>query len=93
VLGWGRDFGDVTPLRGVILGGGEQSLSVAVVLDETAAIGKRYRRMDEAGTPFCITIDGDTLADGTVTVRERDAMTQIRLPEDRVAGFLDERLG
>jgi glycyl-tRNA synthetase len=63
-----------------------------VVLDEAAAIGKRYRRMDEAGTPFCITIDGETGTSGTVTVRDRDAMTQVRIAEDQVSSFLDERL-
>ena len=45
--------------------------------DDSAAIGKRYRRQDEVGTPLCITIDGDTLKDGTVTVRERDSMTAV----------------
>ena len=56
-----------------------------VMYDESAAIGKRYRRQDEAGTPLCITIDGDTLKDGTVTVRERDTMKQERVAEDRCA--------
>ena len=66
-----------------------------VMYDDSAAIGKRYRRQDEAGTPFCITIDGDTLKDGTVTVRERDSMTAVargrgrrssRLVEERLEG-------
>jgi glycyl-tRNA synthetase len=47
--------------------------------DEKAAIGRRYRRQDEAGTPFCITIDGDTMKDDVVTVRQRDSMTQDRV--------------
>jgi glycyl-tRNA synthetase len=64
-----------------------------VAYDESAAIGRRYRRQDEIGTPFCITIDGDTLKDGTVTVRERDAMTQSRVSEGQLAAFLEERLG
>ncbi len=63
-----------------------------IAYDDAAAIGKRYRRMDEAGTPYCFTIDGDTLKDGTVTVRERDKMTQERISEDKVAAFLDEKL-
>ena len=64
----------------------------AVFYDDAAAIGKRYRRMDEIGTPYCITIDGDTLKDGTVTLRERDSMTQSRVAEDRVAEIIGERL-
>ena len=48
--------------------------------DETGSIGKRYRRQDQIGTPLCITIDYDTLENGTVTVRDRDTMEQIRLP-------------
>jgi len=56
-----------------------------VTYDEGAAIGRRYRRQDEIGTPFCLTIDGDTLADGTVTIRERDSMAQRRVrPEEAV---------
>jgi glycyl-tRNA synthetase len=51
-----------------------------VFYDEKAAIGRRYRRQDEAGTPFCITIDGQTLDDGTVTFRERDSCRQWRVP-------------
>jgi glycyl-tRNA synthetase len=49
-----------------------------VFYDDGGAVGRRYRRMDEAGTPFCITIDGQTLQDDTVTVRERDSMEQTR---------------
>jgi glycyl-tRNA synthetase len=63
-----------------------------VFYDEKGAVGRRYRRMDEAGTPFCITIDGQTLQDGTVTVRERDAMTQERLHQDRVATYLFDQM-
>src|SRR5690606_3999021 len=49
--------------------------------DESGSIGKRYRRMDEAGTPFCLTVDGQTLEDGTVTIRDRDSMVQERIPK------------
>jgi glycyl-tRNA synthetase len=63
-----------------------------VVYDDSAAIGKRYRRQDEIGTPLCFTIDGQTLSDGTVTVRERDSMTQQRVGEDAVARLIEERL-
>jgi glycyl-tRNA synthetase len=61
--------------------------------DETQAIGRRYRRQDEIGTPFCITYDFDSLEDGAVTIRERDTMEQVRLPVPDVLGWLQERLG
>lgn len=57
--------------------------------DETANIGKRYRRQDEIGTPFCITVDFDTLEDGAVTVRDRDSMEQQRLPMTEVAAYVN----
>jgi glycyl-tRNA synthetase len=60
--------------------------------DETGSIGKRYRRQDEIGTPYCITIDFDTLNDNTVTVRDRDTMSQIRLPIDELESFLEEKV-
>jgi glycyl-tRNA synthetase len=60
--------------------------------DPKQAIGKRYARMDEIGTPFCITIDGQTLTDQTVTLRERDTMTQQRIGIDQVKSFLHARL-
>jgi glycyl-tRNA synthetase len=63
-----------------------------VEFDETQAIGKRYRRQDEIGTPFCVTVDFDTLDDQAVTIRERDAMTQQRVALDKVEGYLAERL-
>jgi len=65
---------------------------VPVFYDDAGAIGRRYRRMDEAGTPFCITVDGETASARTVTVRHRDAMTQDRVALDAVAGYLAERL-
>jgi glycyl-tRNA synthetase len=61
--------------------------------DDGGAIGRRYRRQDEIGTPWCVTIDHDTLADRTVTIRERDAMTQIRIGIDQVADWITEQLG
>ncbi|CAA9296032.1 MAG: Glycyl-tRNA synthetase [uncultured Gemmatimonadetes bacterium] len=60
--------------------------------DEAGAIGRRYRRQDEAGTPFCITVDGETMEQGTVTVRDRDSMQQTRISQDEVAGFIQERI-
>jgi glycyl-tRNA synthetase len=60
--------------------------------DESGAIGRRYRRQDEAGTPFCITIDGETMEAGTVTVRHRDTMEQTRVSQDALVEWLRERL-
>ncbi len=60
--------------------------------DDAGAIGRRYRRQDEIGTPFCITVDFDTLEDQAVTVRERDSMAQERVSLDKVEGYLAERL-
>ncbi len=56
--------------------------------DEKAAIGRRYRRQDEVGTPYCITVDGDTLAEDVVTVRERDSMQQERVPVSEAAAWM-----
>jgi len=64
-----------------------------VFYDEKGAVGRRYRRQDEAGTPFCITIDGQTNEDQTVTIRERDSMKQDRMALDRVKSYLMEKLG
>jgi glycyl-tRNA synthetase len=61
--------------------------------DAKQSIGKRYARMDEAGTPFCITVDGQTLTDQTVTVRARDTGAQERIGVDQVVGYLAERVG
>lgn len=58
--------------------------------DEAGSIGKRYRRQDEIGTPFCVTIDFDTLEDDTVTVRERDSMQQIRIKTSELAGYISK---
>jgi len=60
--------------------------------DDVAAIGRRYRRQDEIGTPYCITVDFQTLEDQTVTVRERDRMTQVRLPISELTAYLLERV-
>lgn len=63
-----------------------------VTYDDAQSIGKRYRRQDAIGTPFCITIDFDTAEDGCVTVRERDSMEQVRLPLDQVKNYIEERI-
>ncbi|MBD8029048.1 glycine--tRNA ligase [Corynebacterium gallinarum] len=60
--------------------------------DTSGAIGRRYRRQDEIGTPFCVTVDFDTLEDNAVTVRERDTMEQIRVPLDELPGYLAQQL-
>jgi glycyl-tRNA synthetase len=61
--------------------------------DDGGSIGRRYRRQDEAGTPYCFTVDGQTKADGTVTVRHRDTLRQERLAMDRATAWLAEQLG
>jgi glycyl-tRNA synthetase len=60
--------------------------------DEKGAVGRRYRRQDEAGTPFCVTVDGQTLQDQTVTVRERDSMEQVRVSTSQLLNHLREKL-
>src|SRR5580765_2976957 len=63
-----------------------------VFYDESGAIGRRYRRQDEVGTPFCITIDGETMQNGTVTIRDRDTLQQERIPAERVRALVSERI-
>ncbi len=60
--------------------------------DETGSIGKRYRRQDEIGTPYCVTYDFDSEQDGAVTVRDRDTMGQVRMPVDQVTAWIEERV-
>ncbi|MDO4255005.1 MAG: glycine--tRNA ligase [Kocuria sp.] len=64
-----------------------------VEYDDAGAIGRRYRRQDEIGTPLCVTVDFDTLEDQAVTIRSRDDMAQERVSLDRVSGYLAEKLG
>jgi glycyl-tRNA synthetase len=63
-----------------------------VDFDDAGAIGRRYRRQDEIGTPFCVTVDFDSLDDDAVTIRERDSMEQQRIPLDKLRGYLAEQL-
>jgi len=63
-----------------------------VFYDESGAIGRRYRRQDEVGTPFCLTVDGQTIQDGTVTVRSRDTLLQERVAAERVGTIIRERI-
>ena len=70
----------------------ELSKYLTVDYDEAGSIGKRYRRQDEIGTPFCITYDFESAEDGCVTVRDRDSMEQIRIPMSEVRSYIEERL-
>lgn len=63
-----------------------------VSYDEAGSIGKRYRRQDEIGTPFCLTVDFDTLENGTVTLRDRDSMEQIRLSPEEAIAYIQEKI-
>ena len=62
-----------------------------VEYDEGGAIGKRYRRQDEIGTPYCITVDHESVSEGTVTIRERDSMAQERVKIEEVKGWIEAR--
>lgn len=62
------------------------------IFDETGSIGKRYRRQDEIGTPYCVTIDFETEEDASVTIRERDTMTQIRMPITDLMSYFSVKL-
>ena len=70
----------------------ELSAYFPVDYDETGSIGKRYRREDEIGTPFCITYDFDSETDNCVTVRERDSMEQVRIPVSELKAYIEERI-
>ncbi len=63
-----------------------------VFYDESGSIGRRYRRQDEVGTPFCVTVDGQTLIDQTVTVRDRDTLQQDRVSMDSLREVIRRRI-
>jgi len=63
-----------------------------VFYDESGAVGRRYARMDEAGCPYCITVDGQSLEDQTMTVRDRETMEQTRMTTPAIMAFLDEKV-
>ena len=62
------------------------------MIEENQSIGRRYRRQDEIGTPFCITVDGESLQNDTVTLRERDGMTQERVAVSELAAAIEQRI-
>ncbi|MDE6475082.1 MAG: glycine--tRNA ligase [Clostridia bacterium] len=88
----------VLPLQKKALGEKSEELyrqlskKFSATYDETASIGKRYRRQDEIGTPYCVTVDFDTLEDNCVTVRERDSMQQERISIDQLKEYLAKRM-
>ena len=64
-----------------------------VMYDQTGAIGRRYRRADEVGVPYCITVDFDTIEkDRAVTIRDRDSTEQVRIPIDEVVSYLSKKI-
>ena len=69
----------------------ELSKYFCVDYDDAGAIGKRYRRQDEIGTPFCVTYDFDSETDGAVTVRDRDTMEQVRIPISELKSYFEEK--
>jgi len=69
-----------------------KAAGIACVYDQQAAIGKRYRRQDEIGTPYCVTVDGQTIEDRTVTIRDRDTLEQRRVPASEVLGEIQAKL-
>jgi glycyl-tRNA synthetase len=71
---------------------GELRTAFPVFYDESGAIGRRYRRQDEIGTPFCLTVDGQSMEDGTVTIRDRDSLKQERIAAERVRVRIAERI-
>jgi glycyl-tRNA synthetase len=71
---------------------GDLSRTMNAFYDDAGNIGRRYRRQDEVGTPFCVTYDFDSQDDGKVTVRERDTMEQSRIPIEGVVSYVRERV-
>ncbi|MBT8335790.1 MAG: glycine--tRNA ligase [Gemmatimonadetes bacterium] len=71
---------------------GLRKASIPSFYDEAGSIGRRYRRQDEAGTPWCITVDGQTLEDDSVTIRDRDSLEQVRVGLEQVRGWIQDRL-
>lgn len=83
---------DGMPEKAMQIYGELKSAGLAVQYDQQGAIGRRYRRQDEIGTPYCLTVDGDTANDGCVTIRDRDSLVQERIPADRIVEEITTRL-
>jgi glycyl-tRNA synthetase len=83
---------DGMPEAGLAIYRALKEAGIASYYDQQAAIGKRYRRQDEIGTPWCVTVDGQTMQDQTITLRDRDTLEQSRLPTDRVVEEIAGRL-
>ncbi|MDT8367964.1 MAG: glycine--tRNA ligase [Longimicrobiales bacterium] len=81
------------PERAERLAADLRAAAVPTFLDMAGSIGRRYRRQDEAGTPWCITLDGQTNEDETVTIRDRDTLEQVRIAADQVVAWVREQLG
>ncbi len=71
---------------------GDLKPHMSVFYDETGSVGRRYRRQDEIGTPWCLTVDGQTLEDGTVTIRDRDSLEQERIKKEDIKDWIDKKL-
>ena len=69
-----------------------RAAGLASFYDEKGAVGRRYRRQDEAGTPYCVTVDGQTREDGTVTIRDRDSLDQTRIAKEDVVAWVQQRI-
>jgi glycyl-tRNA synthetase len=69
-----------------------RAATIPAFYDEAGSIGRRYRRQDEAGTPWCVTVDGQTSADGSVTIRDRDSLEQIRIDASKIREWITEKL-
>ena len=80
------------PEKAAEIFGNLKAAGLSVQYDQQGAIGLRYRRQDEIGTPYCITVDGDTATDNCVTVRDRDSLQQERVPVDRIVDEITARL-
>jgi glycyl-tRNA synthetase len=83
---------DGMPEKAMEIYGQLKAAGLSVQYDQQAAIGRRYRRQDEIGTPYCLTIDGDTAKDGCVTIRDRDTLQQERIPVTRIVDEILTRL-
>ena len=84
---------DGMPERAAEIYGALKRAGLETVYDQQGAVGRRYRRQDEIGTPVCVTVDGETLEDGTVTVRDRDTLEQSRIPAEEVTAFVRDKIG